>query len=411
MRGIFIAFERIYIRGNKRIINENGEMMITNWWEIGDNQNLWVNPKEFDVLVSIILNKYGSLSMFAEKLMIPRSTFYNKLKYKNQGITVSLLKRILCELNIPFQEMCKFPINIGKYKLVKAKFPIEIKPSLGQVFANSLFDGYADRYIMRYSNYDPEIREEFCRGVINFIKGVNIPINIPKNFERDIDLPTFVPQLLQSILSVDTFLGDKCRIPKPFFEIVKKEENFGWYFLKGAYLDEGTISSNEILILTGIKNKPLVEDAQKIAKILGLLTKIRSKRSRPGYYELKLSAISTEKFYENVSNLFFTQVAKWDSVGEIIGKRKVVEERKKRIKEECENILKACKEKGKLTFSEIRQNCKLPESTLYFRLQLLVYNGNLYKKRNGKRSEYIFKSNKLSPLPTINIMRRRFGWR
>ena len=251
--------------------------MKVNWWEIGNNQNLHLNLNDIDLLNKIIIEKYGSLYIISKKLSLG-TALYNKLKYNNQGITICLLKKILSELEISFEKIGKFPIKVGKRKFIETKFPLEIKPSLGQIFANSIFDGYADKNIMRYSNYDVQLREEFCQCVNSFIENVKIPINKPDNFERDIDLPSLIPQLLMSVLSVETFLGNKCRIPECFIELIKKEQKYGWYFLKGAYLDEGTISSGEVIILTGIKNKFLVEDTQKIAKMLGLSTKIRTKK-------------------------------------------------------------------------------------------------------------------------------------
>ena len=124
-----------------------------------------------------------------------------------------------------------------------------------------------------------------------------------------------------------------------------------------------------------------------------------------------MEAKSIEKFYENVSNLFFTNVDKWNRVRERVIKRRIIEERKEKVKEDCKKILQACKKKGKITLSEIKQICKLPESTLYFRVNLLVYNGNLKKKRIGKINEYALTYKRLSILPTINEMRRKFRWR
>jgi len=385
--------------------------MLIDWWEIGDEQNLRINPKELDLLYKIIIKKYRSLYNFTKNLPYSSGSLYTKLKYKGQGITVALLKKILYKLDIPLEKIGNLPIKVGKRKLIEAKFPIEIDPPLGQVLANAFFDGYADDYIMRYSNYDPEIRREFRLSITNAIKGAKVPINKPENIERDIDLPVFIPKLLKSLWRVSTFLGDKCRIPKQFIQLVKQEKKWGWYFLKGAYLDEGTISGGEVLILTGIKNRLLVEDTQKLAKILGLSTKIREKKARKGYYELKLKASSVEKFYKNISNLYFTKVGKWKRVSEILKRQKILKKRLQKIKEDYKKILRVCRKKGKITISEIKKICGLPESTAYFRVNLLVYTQNL-EKRNERKNEYICKNEKLpSPLPTINEMRRRFGWR
>lgn len=61
-----------------------------NWWEIGDKQNLHLDPKELDFIRSIIEKKYEPLYSFGMKLSIG-SLLYSILKYKKQGIKVNLL--------------------------------------------------------------------------------------------------------------------------------------------------------------------------------------------------------------------------------------------------------------------------------------------------------------------------------
>ncbi len=378
-----------------------------NWWEIGDKQNLHLDSKELDFIKNIIEKKYRSLNSFGKKLSIGR-VLYSIMKYKNQGIKVILLKQILVDLNIPIENIGKYPIEVGQYKLVNASFPIELNPSLGELFAHSLFDGYADDYVMRYSNYDEEIREEFCLCVKDVFNEATIPINRPNNFRRDIDLPVFIPRFLKSFLLIYTFHSNVCRVSEKFIKLVEEENLFGWYFLKGAYLDEGTASKDEVLIVTGMNNRMLVEDCQKISGILDLSTRIRTKK---GYYELALKASSLERFYENISNLFFTNVNKWKKISERVQKRKKYIEIIDKVKEDCKRIIEACQRNDGLTLNEIEEICNLSESTAYFRTHLLIFNGNLEKIRDGRWNKYFLKNKDISNLSNMNNMRRAFGWR
>ncbi len=249
--------------------------MLVNWWEIGDDQYLQVSNQMLSKIYTEVKRQYGSLFSFTKSLGFKPERLYNCFKYKKQTITVGMFKIVLKKLNLPFTMLNDQIIAIGAYKkLVNLKFPLKLGPEYGELLAHAFFDGYADSYVLRYSNYDQQIRSEFLELVKRLGLG-KIDANVPKNPKRDIDLPNFIPRLLSSVFNVPTFYSDKCRIPKRFFEMVKRDNLFGWYFIKGAYLDEGTVTGGQIFIVRGIKNYQLAKDTLKLCNLLRLSARIR----------------------------------------------------------------------------------------------------------------------------------------
>jgi hypothetical protein len=272
------------------------------WWELDDNEILLLNDQTIDFLLSEIKRKYRSLNWFRRKLNIGME-IYHSLKYKNQGISVSHLKKILKELKLTFDIINENVVGIGKYKSLKnTKFPIKISPYWGELLAHSFFDGYADKFVMRYSNYDANNRKEFVL-LVKRIFGNNIAINKPDNYERNIDLPPTVPRLLSKFFGIKVFYSKRCRISKKFFDLVKEDNRIGYYFLKGAFIDEGSITGGQIFIVRGIKNRKLAKDVEKLSKLLELNTGIKKSNKKLFGYSVVLYRDSWESFYEIIKTI------------------------------------------------------------------------------------------------------------
>ncbi len=375
------------------------------WWEIGDTQNLHLSGKDLDLIVSEMRDKHFSPLQFG-KIIGCGTGIYSKLIYRSQGITVALLKKMLDPLEIKYSAVCRDKVLIGKSKFAELVFPFELNPVFGELLANSFFDGYCDNYIFRYSNYDKQIRKEFVLAVSECVK---IDLNAPKNIKLYIDSPVFLACFLKNYFKVGSFLGKACRIPVLFSDIIRMNPEFGWYFLKGAFLDEGSISGRQLWVVRGIKNKPMAQDLVELCAFFGISSEI--KETKKNYFSVKICKNSYQIFTKNISTKFFNPVGKWEKVVE---KTRLFEKSlapKIKLYSDCKSILILAEEKKRLFLREVMAHFFMSESAAYARIKLLCYTGNLTKIGVGKKTSYLHVSSILPKEIVLNDMRRKYNWR
>jgi len=296
-----------------------------NWWNFDDDEILLLEKDYSDFIIKQINIKYKNINTFRLKLNIGRE-IYQSLKYKKQGINNLHLRKILEDLGMGFSSLNDKFAGIGKFKNAKFNFPIKINPFWACLLSHSFFDGYADKYIMRYSNYDMDNRKEFS-NLIEKLFGNDLIFNNPKNYTRDIDLPAIVPRLLMKFFDVKTFYSDKCRIPKPLFELTKINNEYGFYFLKGAYIDEGSVSGGQIWIVRGIKNKPLANDVIKLCRILDIECRLKFSSKALGGYSVGVKAKSFDTFFDNLEIMVWNKNKKISRLEELIKRSRTPLER------------------------------------------------------------------------------------
>jgi len=287
---------------------------ILNWWELDDDLILHLEKKTLEYLRLFIENKFGSLYLLSLKFKMPVSTFYAKLLHKNQGITARVLKMLLNELNMEYNTIDSIDA-IGKFKgIKKMKFPIKIKPIWGELLAHGIFDGYVSSSQIRYSNYDPTIRKEFV-DLLNELP-FQVHYNFPIKVTRDIDVNDVVAKLLMQIFEIYNFYSKKALLSEKFFKMVKKNNLFGWYFLKGAFLDEGTITGGQIFIVRGIANERLAKQMVQLCEILNLNSFIRIHENK--YYSVGIYSESFNVFYEKIKFISLNEYTKLNLLNEFI---------------------------------------------------------------------------------------------
>jgi len=274
-----------------------------NWWDMNDTEIFLLDKSYCDFILNQVELKHKNLNNLRFRLGIGLE-IYQSLKFKKQGIKNLHLKKVLNSIDINFSDLNNKFNGIGRYKAAKFTFPINLSPYWSCLLAHSFFDGYADNYIMRYSNYDFDNRKEFTT-LINKIFGGTLIFNNPKNFRRDIDLPATIPRLLEKFFSVTTFYSKKCRIPKSVFRLAKMDKLYGSYFLKAAYIDEGTISGGQIWIVRGIVNKNLAKDVSRLSKILDIKCRIKLTSKVYNGYSVGVKSECFDRFYDNIKPLFW----------------------------------------------------------------------------------------------------------
>lgn len=131
--------------------------------------------------------------------------------------------------------------------------------------------------------------------------------NAPKNFTRDIDLPAIIPRLLIKFFNARTFYSSSCRIPNSLFRLAKQNNDYGFYFLKGAYLDEGSISGGQLWIVRSIKNKPLARDIVKLCGILDIKCRLKLSSKKLNGYSVGVKKESFDVFFNNIQRLFWNK--------------------------------------------------------------------------------------------------------
>ena len=297
-------------------------MILINWWLLNKDEILHLSETFIKIITKKIKTKSKNFNKFRIKIGLGRE-IYQSLVYRKQGISVKALVKILQELDIPLKNASKEIIAIGRYKCAQnLKFPISVTPQWAELLAHAFFDGYADKYIMKYSNYDANTRKEFVDLVRN-IFDEKVRINCPKSYLRDINLPSIVPRLLTKFFNVQTFYSKKCRIPTQIFQLTKSDKKFGYYFLKGAFIDEGSITGGQIWIVRGIGNKFLADDIVKLCSILGIKTRVQRSIKNKEYFSVGVCSESFERFYTNVRDLFFNKNYKLSKIETMMIKRSI----------------------------------------------------------------------------------------
>lgn len=384
-------------------------MRLINWWEIGEEQYITLTRNYLEKLNRFIILKFGSLYKLSKILGIPAPSLYNKFADKNQSMCVSLLKNILSFLNQDFSTLDLEIESLGIRDGIKnPKFPIIITSYFSELIANGFFDGYASKSIFRYSNYDIEIRNEFIT-LIRMLGIGTVKINNPTNVERDIDLPDVIPKLLMSTFDIKSFYSRICRIPETIYNLTQEDELYSWFFIKAAYLDEGTITGGQIFLVRGVVNYELVEDLQKLCSIAGLRTEIKERN--PKRYSLLVREESYPKLYKIFIRVMWNKCDKVEKLLRKIKKWKKIKRKQVRYKRDLKLILRLAKTNQKITNGDVMNLCNVAENTARSRLCILTFLGNLKKTKRGKVNEFTFISDELRNIPKVNDIRRLLGWR
>jgi len=212
------------------------------WFELYDNTWVHIEDSFHTALKEKVKTIYTKRS-FDKRIGIS-GAYYTKTRMR-----AGLLKSVLVAVGTEIKGASDKITHLGRNKtLPVAGLPFRISPIWAELLAHAFFDGYADEHSMRYSNYDPEIRKEI--GSMSEKIGI-MGVNVPVNHKNDIGLPEVVPKMLMSIFHTYCFGSKTCRIPKILFGLASRNDLFGWYFIKGAFLDEGTLTSGQIWIVRG----------------------------------------------------------------------------------------------------------------------------------------------------------------
>ena len=389
--------------------------MLINWWEIGDNQFLHLTKEVLSQIERETQKKFGSLRKFSKELNLPYTTLYSKFKEKPQGIRVRVLKQVLHILEIPLNVINNEIKNIGIQKSIKQiKFPVELSPKFGQLLAHGFFDGYVDSSIFRYSCFDPQLREEFTQ-LIEKLNFGRIKVNKPENCKRDIDLSDSICKFLSEVFGVSTYKSKECRIPKNFLEIVKCNKMFGYFFVKGAYLDEGTISGKQIWLVRGIHNEKMAEDLVELCKLIRL--RVKGPKITGKWHEIdEYSVLIPEESYQKFEKIFMmTKITTCNKITRVIKKiENCIKTRKEenKYKDDLRIIIEKAKQKEYVTIVDTMNLCEITQHQALYRLYLLVRTENLFLvKQKGKSLFYFKKFSLPSTVPRINDIRREKGWR
>ncbi|MFH0885293.1 MAG: hypothetical protein V1861_06290 [Candidatus Micrarchaeota archaeon] len=327
----------------------------------------------------------------------------------NRRVKVRHLKKVLSVLGIDFSHASDAIVGLGRNSSLRpVRFPYRLSPLWGELLAHAFFDGYADSHGMRYSNYDLGIRQE-CAYIARTLGVGNI--HLPQNYKYDVGLPEIIPKMLTSIFKVRSFYSKECRIPAQFFHMAKKEPLFGWYFLKGAFLDEGTITGGQIWVVRGLVNKAMVRDLIILCKLLGMKTRLQETK-RDYAYSVGIPHASFERFYSNLSLITRYPCKKMRSLGEKIEKHRAHKKRTSNVKADCRMILDYLCEHQQIQTSQIKKLCGVSDLPALTRAKILMKTKNIRNIGSGKKSRYAMISSELpDELPRINKIRRELGWR
>jgi hypothetical protein len=286
-------------RGGSNLVNLRPQI---DWWNLRSRQKVHIDGHALDLIQEALKRK--DLSCYSVVRKFDNVNLYSFFKGPNKGSIARSTLMLLCFwVGVDIENITGHILSIGKRRrYVGANFPLTVTPVWASLLGHSFFDGYTDRYMIRYSQYEEVHRNEYVSDVVK-IFGKGMPINIPDNYERDIDLPQTAEELLLLAFNAQNTYSKECRIPPVLFRLTCKDPMYGWYFLKAAFIDEGTVCGGSLHVVRGVRNKGLAEDIQKLCDCLRIETKVSvsNKNDKLGNgYTVRLYSRSLDRFYRNV---------------------------------------------------------------------------------------------------------------
>lgn len=240
-----------------------------------------------EIIKKFKIKRKAHEEIFKEK-EIPWSSFKNILKQshiKYFFVPLEIYLRITDNLGISREELQN---NIIAYKtaggvnfIENPILPIKITPVFDMLMAHHIGDGTVINPkkgrlpYFGYRQFDRFYRTEYIRKIENIFGKIKF---LNGDYFENSTRP-YCPPVLSSLffkhynVKIEDFLSTKARIPELVF--YKENKNL-LAILIGFIIDEGNIDSTEIVI--SLKNKLLIEDLDKLCKILEYESKITQSR-------------------------------------------------------------------------------------------------------------------------------------
>lgn len=268
-------------------------MEIYNIWDL-EGVFIQIDSKFFEGINKKLFEKFKTKPQAHKSIFTNQEykypIFKNMLKVsypKKWFLPLDFLMKICEALDIDKEELQR---NIVAYKswgsvnyIEKPKLPIVINPVFDMVYAHNIGDGTVSvskgkSPYFAYRQFNAFYREAYIKK-IEFIFGeIKLKKKEFKDFTR-VRCPSALSSLFFKYYNLTDrgFLSDVARIDTKIYE---KGSDSMLAVLIAFIIDEGCVDSTQITIV--LKNKPLVEDLNKICTLLGYESKVYYKK---GDYE------------------------------------------------------------------------------------------------------------------------------
>lgn len=241
---------------------------------------------------------------------IPWMTFKNILKpsvmsnfFVPLNIYLKIIKNLDFSKNTLQKNVISYKTGRGRNYIKKPILPIKLTPLFDMLFAHHIADGTVINPgkgrlpYFGYRQFDKLYRIQYIR----LIEGLFGKLKFRENYFNKSTRP-YCPPVLSSAffkyygLGVRDFLSRTARIPKKLFS---KDKEYAFAVLLAFIIDEAHIDSTQITV--SLKNKLLVDDLDKLCKILDYKSKVTYRKTElyKDYATLNILREGMRKLYKD----------------------------------------------------------------------------------------------------------------
>lgn len=325
--------------------------------------------------------------------------FKNLLKpslHKLYFVPLDFFIKVVENINISKEELqaniCSYKTAGGVNYIKNPILPIEINPIFHMFFAHNLGDGGVinpKKGRLPYFGYR-QFDEFYRLAYVHKIEAIFGNISYNKNYLLDSTM-VYCPAVLSSLFfkyykfKIEDFLSDRARIPSFIFNSGK--DNL-LAILIAFIIDEGNIDSTQITI--HLNNQGLIEDLDKICKILNYKCTKTVGDLETNYWRLHILREGMHKFYNDylILNKNYPIISLGKKGKKIEDSFKIVMRKIYKTKGNREEILQILKEE-QLSVNQIAERINMTRQGVRFHIHNLLKESKI-KLLDNKQLNWIY---------------------
>jgi len=161
----------------------------------------------------------------------------------------------------------------------------------------------------------------------------------------------------------------------------------------------------------GVVNKELAMDLAEFCSLMGLETRIQETH-RNYSYSVGLNHRSFERFFLGIWGITRHRGKKMLKLKERIKRHYREKKKRQKVDDNYKKIIGYLKAHGYITNAQIREACMISELTAFMRIRMLLKTKNIRRIGDGNNTKYVLVTDRLpNKIPSVNNMRRSYGWR
>jgi hypothetical protein len=265
------------------------------------------------------------------------------------------------------------------------KFPVIVTPEFTSIAVHIMCDGSIAKNNFSYFQKDKIGLERFVKLIQNIFGEYKV-----NKYKRCYYIPAVFSKVITRHLEIDSYLSDRCRIPKKVMT-GKKEDKIAT--LLTVLHDEGNVSGRVRLLSS---NKNLINDLKNIMESLNYQCTVstfkRKGKMTKDHYSLYLNAVSLKDFFQDCKELIHKLPdmhigRKLNEIENIININNRNWKQRKKFK--TKNIILNSLIESPKTAYELRKIANINLWTTYHHLQQLMKSNKVKKFKMGNSYKYV----------------------